>query len=92
MSERVCFTDAEQSRLRQAMKSGGIFLKLYSNPDSKVEVQASDGNGSWKTIKVLDRIISDKIYALYNAQTDYKAPLEAGFKQVSLSWFIAEYC
>lgn len=92
MNEKVRFTDEEENELRLAMKNGGIFLKIYSNPDFKVEVQAADGNGGWKTVQTLNRIISDKICALYNSQSNYKEPLEAGFRKISLAWLIATYC
>lgn len=92
MSDKKLFTADEEKELRQAMKNGGIFLKLFADPSSNVQVQVADGNGGWKTLKTLNRIISSKIYALYNEQSIYKAPLNAGYRQVSISWFIATYC
>lgn len=92
MSARVHFTEAEQNELRLAMKSGGIFLKIYSDSNFNVEVEAADGNGRWKTIQSFDRDISEKICALYDSQSDYRAPLVAGFRKVSISWFIGTYC
>jgi len=92
MSEQLKFTEQEESELRSAMKEGGIFLKLSSNSNIRVDIEAADGNGSWKTIKTLGPAISVKINALYNNQNKYKAPVEIGFRRVSLSWFIASFC
>ena len=92
MSEHVSFTEDEKKEIRQSMKNGGIFLKLFVDPGAYVEVQAPNGNFGWKTIKSFDSNISAKINALYNAQDVYKAPVEDGCRKVSLSWFIAEYC
>lgn len=92
MNASVKFTPDEEAKLRGAMKNGGIFLKIFTNLSANVEVQASDDNGGWKTINVFDESISSKIIALYNEQDKYKAPLNAGYRMVSLSWFIASYC
>lgn len=92
MSKHVSFTEDEKKEIRQSMKNGGIFLKLFVDSDVKVEVQAPNGNHGWKVIKSFDGYISSKITALYNAQNVYKAPVEDGCMKVSLSWFIAEYC
>ena len=92
MSDQVRFTEQEENELRLAMKNGGIFLKLFADPYKSAEVLASDGNGSWKIITKMNRDITAKINALYNDQKVYKAAMTAGFRQVSLSWFIAEYC
>lgn len=92
MSEKVKFTEQEERELRHALKMGGIFLKVIYEPSMAVEVLTADGNGSWKTIKLLDEVIASKIHTLYTQQQVYKAPVKAGFCTVSLSWFIAEYC
>lgn len=92
MNENIMLTEQEKKELKQAMKNGGVFLKLFENLDISVEVQATDANNGWRTIQIFDKKISSKIKALYDNQKTYKAHLEGGFRQVSLSWFIAAFC
>lgn len=92
MNEHAKFTDQESNELRQAMHDGGIFLKILENPESNVEVVTADGNGGLKTTKTLDKVVSKKIQELYQNQDIYHAPLFAGYRKVSISWFIAEFC
>ena len=92
MSIQVQLTQEQKNKLRQAMKKGGIFLRLVVDQPDKVHVQATDGDEGCIIIDMFDKEMSLKINCLYNNQKEYKAPLENGTRLVSISWFIAAYC
>lgn len=86
MNDHRYFNEQQENELRNAMRRGGIFLKIFDNPNAKVEVNTHDG------VVTFDLEMSLKIRELYFSQTKYKAERSEGLKLVSISWFIVNFC
>ncbi len=80
------FTIEEVNGLKSLVKKGNVMIKVPKKQFQLAQALVPDGNGSWETLMVLSKELTQKIQNLLGEN------IPEPFHMISLKWFIENYC